>query len=278
MELKTLENLNNLIENKIEESSTLDYKRELDKNNEEIAKDISAFANTVGGTIIYGITEEKGVPVGLNWVENRNVKERIESIVLSSIQPKLEVYEIFSIQKPDDAARAIFVVNVPESFKAPHMAKHQYYKRYNFQSMPMEDHEVKEVMFKRGLRRGLEFEMSENLRLAKRTWELIDKIYAYRPEQVKTTVFTPFYSEAWKALVSSGLLYVLKENSLELIRAYSLIHEINHLIDCQKHGLGIIVTPSAPDTLPDHGKWIPSLIRDKIQALCPILDKLGKEI
>lgn len=277
MDLKTLEDLQRLIEHKIKESLTLDYKGELGRN-EEIAKDISAFANTLGGTIIYGIREEGSIPVSFNWVKSRGVKERIESVVLSHIQPKLEGYEIASVEDLNDSSKAIFIVNIPESLKAPHMAKHQYYKRYNFQSVPMEDHEVKEVIFKKGLRKGLEFELSQNLGLAKNTSRLIEKIYSYRSENVKTTVFTPFYTEAWKAVVSSGLLQVFKEKALDLVKAYSLIHEINHLIDCQKHGLEIIVTPSVKDTKPDHGKYIPAVIMEKIQALYVILERVGKEI
>lgn len=277
MEFKTIEDLKRLIENKIKESLTLDYKSELGQN-EEIAKDISAFANTLGGTIVYGIHEEETIPVSFNWIDGKGIKERIENVILSHIQPKLEGYEIASIENPDDSSKAILVVNIPESLKTPHMVNYRYYKRYNFQSVPMEDHEVKGCIFKKGLRKGLEFELSQNLELAKNTLGLIEKINAYRPEKVKTTVFTPFYTEAWKAVVSSGLLHVLKEKALDLVKAYSLIHEINHLIDCQKHSLEIIVTPSVPDTLPDHGKYIPAVIKRKIQALCQILDSLGKEI
>ncbi len=277
MEFKTLEDLKRLIENKIKESLTLDYSSELGQN-AEIAKDLSAFANTLSGTKVYGIHEEETIPISYNWIDVKGTRERIESVILSHVQPKLEEYKITSIKNPNDSSKAIFIVDIPESLKAPHMVNHRYYKRYNFQSVPMEDHEVKETIFKKGLRKGLKFEISQNLSLAKKTWELVDKIYDYGPEKVKTTVFTPFYTEAWKAVASSGILHILEEKALDLVRAYSLIHEINHLIDCQKHGLEIIVTPSAPDTLPDHGKYIPSVIRNKLQALCPILDGLEKEV
>lgn len=278
MYFRTLEDLQKLIDNKIKESLKLDYKSELGEN-KEIAKDVSAFANTLGGTIIYGINEEDGAPVSFNWIESKGVKERIESVIMSSVQPKIEEYEIIPIQNPDDSSKAIFIANIPESLNAPHMANHRYYKRYSFQSVPMEDHEVKEAIFKKGLRKGLEFELSKNLELAKKTWELIDKIIdSYRPEQVKPTVFTPFYTDAWEAVVSSGFLYVLKEKAVELVKAYSLIHEINHLIDCQKHGLEIIVTPSYKGSLPDHGTYIPSIIKTKIQELYGMLDRLKKEI
>ena len=54
--------LENLIKNGIEEDQHLDYKSKIDKNNAEIAKDISSFANSDGGNIIYGIVEEKHKP------------------------------------------------------------------------------------------------------------------------------------------------------------------------------------------------------------------------
>ena len=56
----SLTTLQNLIDNKIEENLNLDYKacgsieRSENKTN-EISKDVSAFANSDGGIIIYGI-------------------------------------------------------------------------------------------------------------------------------------------------------------------------------------------------------------------------------
>lgn len=274
MDLKNLGDLKNLIENKIKESLTLEYKSELGEN-DEIAKDISAFANTLGGTIIYGIHEDDGIPTSFSFIKSNGIKERIESVILSHAQPKIEGCKITPIEDPNDSSMAIFVVEIPESLNAPHMVNHRYYKRYNFASVPMDDHDVKDSIFKKGLRRGLEFEISQNLNLAKNTYELIEKIKSYRPGIVKRQVFTPFYTDAWKAAVSSGILSVFKEKALELVNAYRLIHEINHLIDCQKHGLEIIVTPLAPDCLPDHGKWIPALIQDRLNILQPILEKIS---
>ncbi|MCZ7380450.1 MAG: ATP-binding protein [Candidatus Methanoperedens sp.] len=81
-----LESINNLINNKIKESLNLDYKRELNKPHDEIAKDVSAFANANGGKIIYGIDEKDGLPSSINWIESKGVKERFEDIILTQIQ------------------------------------------------------------------------------------------------------------------------------------------------------------------------------------------------
>ena len=88
-QIETLEDIQKLIESKIEESLTLEYKGELDKNNKEMAKDISAFANTSGGVIIYGIEEKGNVPRSIRWTDADHTKERIENIILSNIQPQI---------------------------------------------------------------------------------------------------------------------------------------------------------------------------------------------
>ena len=94
-----LEDIRSLMCNKIGESLNLDYKKELGSN-EEIAKDISAFANTLGGKIIYGVNEEGGIPVSMVWIDKEGVKERIENVILSRIQPELKGYDIYSIENP----------------------------------------------------------------------------------------------------------------------------------------------------------------------------------
>jgi predicted HTH transcriptional regulator len=57
--------LQEIIQHKDSESKIIDYKRELPKDNPEGKKeflyDVSSFANTSGGHLIYGMDEEKGI-------------------------------------------------------------------------------------------------------------------------------------------------------------------------------------------------------------------------
>lgn len=279
-QIETFEDIQKLIESEIEESLTLEYKEKgaLDKkNNKDIAKDISAFANTSGGVVIYGIEEKGHVPSSTSWIDAENTKERIENIILDNIQPQIWDVIINPITNPENSSQTIFVVNIPESPDAPHMANSSYYKRYNFQSRKMEDYEVKDAIFRKGLRKSLDFEITQNIELCDKSKKLIEKIYAYLPEQRKPVVFIPFYTDAWKAITSSGLLFVLKEEAHKLVEVYSLIHEINYLIDCLKYGLVIINTPIY-ESSPEHGTYIPAILEAKLQKLRGLLNNLQKQV
>jgi predicted HTH transcriptional regulator len=56
--------LESLIDDQISERRTIDYKRSLPSNSDDDKKnflyDVSSFANTVGGDLIYGIVEQGG--------------------------------------------------------------------------------------------------------------------------------------------------------------------------------------------------------------------------
>lgn len=274
-----LESINNLINEKIKESLNLDYKRELDEhNNNEIAKDISAFANASGGKIIYGISEKDGLPSSINWIESKGVKEKIEDIILNHIQPELKGYEIYSIENPDNHSQAIFIVEIPESSDAPHMANHRYYIRRNFKSEYMEDSEVKNAIFRKGLRKALEFEVKQNLEM---TEKILQRLNMYKgqwaPSKERAPILLiPFYTEAWRAIVGSGILFILKDKAT-LVEAYNIIHEINYLIDSlryEKYSYGAF---TQVDSATASGTWIPGIIIEKTEKVKNVLQQIKFE-
>jgi hypothetical protein len=150
LELATRDDLQRLIDDEIQESVTLDYKASLALAKDstartELCKDVSAFANSAGGQIIYGIQEEKGKPTRIDQGSDLT-REWIEQVIDSNVQPRLEGLIITPI--PVGVGRHAYVLTIPQALtRAPHQAPDKkYYNRQNFQSVPMEDYEVKDVM------------------------------------------------------------------------------------------------------------------------------------
>src|ERR1700733_14819556 len=92
----TLEEVESLIRNQVPENIHLDYKASpalAPGNHCEIAKDVSAFANSDGGLIIYGVEEDKirHLPVRIDdGVEPKWNHERLEQIIASNVSPRIE--------------------------------------------------------------------------------------------------------------------------------------------------------------------------------------------
>ena len=63
--------IRDLIANQVQESLTLEYKGcealgRTDGKKKEISKDVSAFANSAGGEVVYGVIENKHVPTAID--------------------------------------------------------------------------------------------------------------------------------------------------------------------------------------------------------------------
>lgn len=152
--LETLADLEQLIKDEIPESLKLDYKASASlgrSNNQrkekELVKDVSAFANSAGGQIVYGIEEVEHKPIRIDGGANPAVisREWIEQIIDSNVQPRIEGLVIRPI--PLDDGNLAYVIDIPAATtRAPHQAlDKKYYKRQNFQSVAMEDYEIRDT-------------------------------------------------------------------------------------------------------------------------------------
>lgn len=279
MIIRTLEDINQLINARIEENLTLEYKKKLGNNN-EIAKEVCAFANSEGGTLIYGVDSKDRIPTSLSWIEGDNVEERIQNVVSTYIQPTLEGVCVFRYPKPNDLKQAVFVVEVPKSPHMPHMSNHRYYKRRGSISSPMDHDEVKNAMLGPGRTAALRFEISANLKLLNKTYTLFEGLFAILPEKRHRVALVPFHTDAWNAIVASGLLLSFPESTTKnLLEAYAIIHEVNSLIDWLKLEKEPIVHTSAyEDSFKEHGTYIPSIIRDKVGRLTSLLQQVDERL
>jgi hypothetical protein len=143
-----------LIRDQVGESLMLEYKAcdalgRSEQQKKEVSKDVSSFANSAGGTIVYGVLEDKNYPTGIDvGYDPRYVtKEWLEQVINSNIQRRIDGVIINQVQLTASVpGRVLYVVSIPQSARAPHMAAdNKFYKRFNFQSVPMEEYEVRDV-------------------------------------------------------------------------------------------------------------------------------------
>lgn len=144
--------LKSLIDNEIEESIHIEFKSKgalskKDSHKKEISKDVAAFANSDGGILVYGIEEINHKAHGFSFIDgNIFTKEWLEQIISTTVQRKIPNLLIFPIRNEGRISETIYVVQIPSSIEAPHLARDKrYYKRFNFESVQMEEYEIRQL-------------------------------------------------------------------------------------------------------------------------------------
>lgn len=152
------ENLLQFVRDEEPESLTLEYKVSTalwpltESAKSELAKDVSAMANAMGGIIIYGMEEDKhlhrakGLDRGFDPMELSH--ERLDDLITSLISPVIPEIRIKRIPlNSTNPGRVAYAVQIPQGVTA-HMAlpRKQYFARRNFKAEPMADYEVRDVM------------------------------------------------------------------------------------------------------------------------------------
>jgi hypothetical protein len=149
-----------LRDNKISESITLDYKRELpgntDQDKKEFLADVSSFANTIGGVIIFGIEEEKdengkntGFPATICGLSNVNIdqeKLRLESILKDGLDPRLGRIDIRVL---DVDSLSVLLLGIPRSLLSPHLIAFKkdgkFYSRNNSGKFQLDVNQIRDA-------------------------------------------------------------------------------------------------------------------------------------
>lgn len=126
-----------------------------DSVRDELAKQLSAFANTGGGQVIYGLTNAGAVDHGgvARSVRGRqSTKEWLENIIPNLTDFEIVGFNVYEI--PPKAAgsslapdKSIYIVDVPDSERAPHQSKRdlRYYVRLGGNSQPASHRMVEDI-------------------------------------------------------------------------------------------------------------------------------------
>jgi hypothetical protein len=155
--LQTRADLQRLIDEKLPESLALDYKASpaLNKGNDgrnELVKDVTAFANSAGGQIIYGIVEKGGIPSQIDGGVDRTqiTAESILQIIDTNASPRVHGLRVFPIVLNDESPTLVaYVLDIPAATSfAPHQngLDKKYYRRFELRSVPMHDYEIRDLM------------------------------------------------------------------------------------------------------------------------------------
>lgn len=139
----TLEHLRTLVEERTEEAFNLEFKRELPKSgqNEVIAKDLTALANTQGGLVLYGVDEDdEGRAKDLVPITLAGVPERLAQVARVVDGPL--VVETWTIPESIPGGLGFVIARVPMSARAPHFVQGTAWGRSSRNLYRLSRHEI----------------------------------------------------------------------------------------------------------------------------------------
>jgi hypothetical protein len=145
-----------IITRRVPESDTIDYKAMIEVDTRpqklELVKDVSSFANERGGTVLYGIPEDRSGPAPIPQPLDacgitlpQKLPETVENILVETVNPPLPEPVVKAVSIGPTPDKQVLLVYHPASWNRPHMALYEdgrYYRRANFRSVRMSEPEV----------------------------------------------------------------------------------------------------------------------------------------
>jgi hypothetical protein len=127
--LESEADLRSLIDNQdAREGKCIEYKLTLPgastEEKAEFLADVSSFANTIGGNIVYGMREEAGIAKELVGIQVKDPDAeilRLDNMIRDGVEPRLAGVSVRPV--PLQASVFAFVIRVPRSWSPPHRVK-----------------------------------------------------------------------------------------------------------------------------------------------------------
>lgn len=128
------EDVMGLVEHGVREDREIEYKSKLpgssDREKREFLADISSFANTSGGLIVYGIRDHEGKAVGVEGLGDGNRDAdvlRLDQIAQHGVEPRIPGLHMRPLNVEGND---VLIIRVPRSWVAPHMVKRDGIRRF----------------------------------------------------------------------------------------------------------------------------------------------------
>ena len=142
--------ITDLIHEGYDENQTLEFKKSVNPEGHRIATTACTFANTMGGYLIFGIDSDRSKNYQERLVGVDNVDQTKRQIIdkINQINPHIPVQNLQfkknNIILPN--GKVIIILQISNSFAAPHQFEHKFYKRLPDGNEPMTATEVKNVV------------------------------------------------------------------------------------------------------------------------------------
>jgi hypothetical protein len=144
-----IDDINFLIENAVPEGTSIDYKEQLHldsrEQRKEFAADVTSFANTNGGYLVFGVSENEGVINEINGEVFSNIdhlKQKIENLLRDMVEPRMNGLQMKAIEI--NAEKSIFIIRIQRSFSGPHIVRgREFYGRNTSGKYQLEYNEIK---------------------------------------------------------------------------------------------------------------------------------------
>jgi len=235
------------------ESTVLECKNDL-PSNKQIAKSISAFANTYGGVLVIGINAPNGTPCdpfeGINYDKKVSYEEKIQNILLDSVKEPLfpEIHVC-----PPKKGKTFIIVRVPESELTPHRVENntKIYIRTGDASNPVESaswDKVEWLLSKRS--KSLKFKEY----LLDESQNYFKEAFIHRGIDINSHKYRGIFSlrlipsfPQYEHIQLSNLTNILSEIRISVLNSYFpfYIHQLNR-IQNGLHGINYYRNPEKP--------------------------------
>jgi len=149
LEAITEADLQSLIQGAVPESKVIEYKVGLPtsslEDRKEFLADVSSFANSAGGDLLFGVQEDKGVPTairGLAAIDVDGEMSRLQNMLRDGLEPRLPGVHLHAVPT---VSGPVILIRIARSWVSPHRVtlNHRFFARNSNGKYPLDVGELR---------------------------------------------------------------------------------------------------------------------------------------